>query len=104
MKACYSYEEMDMLLRKYGFELIEHLDAEKMTDRYFKKYNGYYCILISCFWQPFLVWHEYLSPFHYYSITFCWLTILDISKFLLSFRLYEPTSTTLLSQNSRLSR
>lgn len=39
MKACYSYEEMDMLLRKYGFELIEHLDAEKMTDRYFKKYN-----------------------------------------------------------------
>lgn len=25
--------------RKYGFELIEHLDAEKMTDRYFKKYN-----------------------------------------------------------------
>ena len=39
MKARYSYEEMDMLLRKYGFELIEHLDAEKMTDRYFKKYN-----------------------------------------------------------------
>ena len=39
MKACYFYEEMDMLLRKYGFELIEHLDAEKMTDRYFKKYN-----------------------------------------------------------------
>ena len=39
MKARYSYKEMDMLLRKYGFELIEHLDAEKMTDRYFKKYN-----------------------------------------------------------------
>lgn len=39
MKACYFYEEMDILLRKYGFELIEHLDAEKMTDRYFKKYN-----------------------------------------------------------------
>ena len=39
MKARYSYEEMDMLLRKYGFELIEHLDAEEMTDRYFKEYN-----------------------------------------------------------------
>lgn len=39
MKACYSYEEMDTLLQKYGFELIEHLDAEEMTDRYFKEYN-----------------------------------------------------------------
>ena len=39
MKARYSYEEMDKLLQKYGFVQIEHLNAEEMTDRYFKKYN-----------------------------------------------------------------
>lgn len=39
MKARYSYEELDKPLQKYGFALIEHLNAEKMTDRYFKEYN-----------------------------------------------------------------
>ena len=39
MKARYSYEEMEKLLQKYGFALTEHLDAEKMTDKYFTEYN-----------------------------------------------------------------
>lgn len=39
MKASYSYEEMKELLLKSGFDIKEHLDSEKMTERYFKDYN-----------------------------------------------------------------
>ena len=39
MKASYTYEEMKELLLKCGFDIKEHLDFEKMTDRYFKDYN-----------------------------------------------------------------
>ena len=39
MKALYSYEEMKELLLECGFDIKEHLDFEKMTDRYFKDYN-----------------------------------------------------------------
>lgn len=39
MKALYTHEEMKELVLKYGFAIKEHLDSEKMTDRYFKDYN-----------------------------------------------------------------
>lgn len=39
MKVQYSYEEMNMLLRKYSFKLVEHLREKDMTNRYFEEYN-----------------------------------------------------------------
>lgn len=29
MKAVYTYEDMKLLLQKYGFELMEHLNSEE---------------------------------------------------------------------------
>ena len=39
MKVLYSYEELEALLEKCGFKVMEHLDHRGMTDRYFKEYN-----------------------------------------------------------------
>lgn len=39
MKALYFYEELEALLEKCGFKVMEHLDHRGMTDRYFEEYN-----------------------------------------------------------------
>lgn len=39
MKALYSRKEMEALLQKCGFAVMEHLDDREMTDRYFAEYN-----------------------------------------------------------------
>ena len=39
MKILYSYEELEALLERCGFEVMEHLEHRGMTDRYFKEYN-----------------------------------------------------------------
>lgn len=39
MKALYSHKEIDRLLDKHGFKIEEHLDANDMTNRYFREYN-----------------------------------------------------------------
>lgn len=48
--------------------------------------------------------NEYLSPFHCCLNLIYSLTIIGMNKFLLSFRLYEPVSSSLLSQTRQLSR
>lgn len=39
MKARYSYPEMQSLLHKCGFEIVEHLEDQEMTQQYFAEYN-----------------------------------------------------------------
>ena len=39
MKALYSYEELEALLERCGFKVMEHLDHRGMTHRYFEEYN-----------------------------------------------------------------
>ena len=39
MKALYSRKEMEVLLQRCGFAVMEHLDDREMTDRYFAEYN-----------------------------------------------------------------
>ena len=39
MKALYSRKEMEALLQRCGFAVMEHLDDREMTDRYFEEYN-----------------------------------------------------------------
>ena len=39
MKILYSYEELEALLERCGFKVMEHLEHRGMTDRYFKEYN-----------------------------------------------------------------
>ena len=39
MKAMYSFEEMEALLSDAGFLIERHMDADEMTDTYFREYN-----------------------------------------------------------------
>lgn len=39
MKALYSYGEIELLLKRSGFEISEHLNDKEMTEQYFSKYN-----------------------------------------------------------------
>lgn len=39
MKAKYSRSEVEMLLNRVGFEVMEHLDDDGMTENYFDEYN-----------------------------------------------------------------
>ena len=40
MKARYGYAEVEQLLSEYGFQVLEHLDAQEMTRQYFEIYNA----------------------------------------------------------------
>ncbi len=66
--------------------------------------DSQYLQYLGQFLQSFLRRHEYLSPFHCCLILIYLLTIIGMNKFLLSFRLYEPVTTTLLAQTRQLSR
>lgn len=39
MKAVYSYQEIESLMQKCGFELKEHLNHSEMTRMFFEEYN-----------------------------------------------------------------